>query len=289
MHRALHSHWSRNAAVYQIYPLSFRDGNGDGRGDLRGILEKIDYLNTRPVKRGDTFSPTPDSLAVGAVWLCPFYKSPMADFGYDVEDYRAIDPVFGTMADFEKLVAELHARGIKIIIDFVGNHTSSRHEWFKESRATRFNPRRDWYIWRDKPNNWLSVFGGSAWELDHVTGQYYLHSFLKEQPDLNWHNPEVRAAMADVIDFWVSKGVDGLRIDALQHFLEDENAPDDPINPAYKKDSDSPYESLVHRFSTADARKMKVIGDFLTSTLERHRDLFIIGEVYVDLAQSPGG
>ena len=184
--------WWKHGVVYQVYPRSFQDTNGDGVGDLKGISERLDYLAW---------------LGVNAIWISPIYPSPMADFGYDVSDYCNIDPLFGSLDDFDRLVAEAHARKIKIILDFVPNHTSERHPWFLESRASRVNPKRDWYIWRDgkpdgsPPNNWLSQFGGPAWAREARTGQYYLHSFLPEQPDLNWRDPDVRAAMYDVLRF----------------------------------------------------------------------------------------
>jgi alpha-glucosidase len=182
--------WWQHGIVYEIYPRSFQDSNGDGIGDLEGIRGRLDYLAW---------------LGVDAIWIAPIYPSPMADGGYDVSDYRGIDPIFGTAADFERLLTEAHARGLKVILDFVPNHTSDQHRWFVESRSSRDNPRRDWYIWRDPapdggpPNNWLANFGGSGWEYDTVTGQYYYHAFLKEQPDLNWRNLDVRTAMYDVV------------------------------------------------------------------------------------------
>ncbi len=269
-------HWSKNAVTYQIYPISFKDSNGDGKGDLAGIIEKIDYLNG-----------SENSLGINAVWICPFYRSPMLDFGYDIEDFMDIDPIFGGMPNFDQLVEELHKRDIKLIIDFVGNHTSDRHKWFTESRSSRDNPKRDWYVWRDgvndgPPNNWISVFGGSAWELDTSTHQYYLHSFLKEQPDLNWRNPEVREAMSAVIDFWVGKGVDGLRIDAFLHFIEDKLLREDPVNVFYNKKGDDPYNALVHVHSVGDLDQTGLLGDFIKETLERHKDIMIVGEAYLD-------
>src|SRR5580704_1564051 len=184
-----HQHpYFRGRVVYQIYPRSFQDGNGDGIGDLAGITSRLDYLN-------DGHLAAASSLGVNMIWLSPFYPSPMADFGYDISDYCNVNPIFGTLDDFKRLVKESHHRGIKLMIDFVPNHSSNQHPWFIESRRDRRNPRRDWYYWRDPgpgggpPNNWLSVFGGSAWQLDSTTSQYYLHSFLKEQPDLNWENP----------------------------------------------------------------------------------------------------
>ena len=217
--------WWERGVIYQIYPRSFQDSDGDGVGDLKGIERRLDYLV---------------ELGVDAIWLSPIFPSPMADFGYDVADYCGIDPLFGTLADFDRLLAAAHERGLKLLLDFVPNHSSDQHPWFVESRSSRDNPKRDWYIWRDPapgggpPNNWISDFGGSAWEWDEATGQYYLHAFLKEQPDLNWRNPEVRAAMLDVMRFWFDRGVDGFRIDVLWHMIKAEGLPDNPPNPAYR-------------------------------------------------------
>ncbi len=215
--------WWQTGVVYQIYPRSFKDTNGDGVGDLIGIVEKLDYLS--------------ETLGVDAIWLSPFYPSPMADFGYDVANYTDVDPLFGNLAAFDELVAQAHRRGLKVIIDWVPNHTSDQHPWFIESRSSRTNPKRDWYVWRDAkpdgspPNNWLSVFAGPAWEWDEATGQYYLHSFLKEQPDLNWRNPAVKAAMFDGVRFWLERGVDGFRIDVAHHIMKDPDLRDNPPNP----------------------------------------------------------
>jgi alpha-glucosidase len=212
--------WWQRGVIYQIYPRSFRDSNGDGIGDLAGILERLDYLT--------------DTLKVDAIWLSPIFPSPMVDFGYDVSNYTDINPMFGTMADFDALLAAVHARGLRLIIDFVPNHTSDQHPWFTESRSSRSSPKRDWYIWRDPkpdgslPNNWLSLFGGNAWEWDEATGQYYLHTFVKEQPDLNWRNPEVKAAMLDVLRFWLESGVDGFRIDVAHFIMKDPELRDNP-------------------------------------------------------------
>jgi alpha-glucosidase len=194
--------WWRNGVFYQVYPRSFQDSNGDGVGDLKGILHRLPYLL---------------ALGVDAVWLSPIFPSPMADFGYDIADYVGIDALFGTMQDFDALVDAAHAIGLKVILDLVPNHTSDRHPWFVESRSSRDNPKRDWYIWHEPkgdgpPNNWLSEFGGSAWQYDATTGQYFYHAFLAEQPDLNWCHPAVRQAMYDVMRFWLRKGVDGFRI-----------------------------------------------------------------------------
>ncbi|HJP70660.1 MAG TPA: alpha-amylase family glycosyl hydrolase [Candidatus Limnocylindria bacterium] len=214
--------WWQTGVVYEIYPRSFADSNGDGTGDLAGITGRLDYLAW---------------LGVDAIWIAPFYPSPMADFGYDVADYTDVDPLFGSLADFDGLVAEAHRRGIRVLIDYVPNHTSDRHPWFVESRSSRTNPRRDWYTWRDPgpngepPNNWISMFSGPAWEWDEATGQYYLHMFLKEQPDLNWRNPEVRAAMFDAARFWLDRGVDGFRIDVAPMVMKDPDLRDNPLNP----------------------------------------------------------
>jgi alpha-glucosidase len=211
--------WWQRGAVYQIYPRSFADGNGDGVGDLRGITAHLEHLS---------------SLAVEAIWLSPIFTSPMADFGYDVSDYCDVDPIFGTLDDFDELVARAHDRGIKVVLDWVPNHSSDRHPWFAASRRRRDDPKRDWYVWRDPapdggpPNDWQSVFRacGAAWTLDERTGQYYLHSFMPEQPDLNWDNPEVEAAMHDVLRFWLDRGVDGFRMDVVHLIGKGEDLPD---------------------------------------------------------------
>jgi alpha-glucosidase len=212
--------WWKRAVIYEIYPRSFQDSNGDGVGDMNGITSRLDYL------RG---------LGIDAIWITPMYPSPLVDFGYDVSDYTAIDPLYGSMADFDHLVAEAKKRDIRVIMDLVPNHTSDQHPWFKESRSSRTNPKRDWYIWRDgkgpgqPPNNWQSWFGHSAWTLDPTTNQYYYHHFYVQQPDLNWRNPEVRKAMYDVMRFWLNHGVAGFRLDAVSRLFEDPNLHDDPI------------------------------------------------------------
>jgi alpha-glucosidase len=217
-----HRHWWETGVVYEIYPRSFADGDGDGVGDLPGITSRLDYVAW---------------LGVDAVWIAPFYRSPMADFGYDVSDHTEVDPLFGTLADFDALLAEAHRLGIRVLIDYVPNHTSEQHPWFVAARSSRDNPKRDWYVWRDPapeggpPNNWISMFGGPAWEWDEQTGQYYLHSFLKEQPDLNWRNPALREQMLDVLRFWLDRGVDGFRIDVVQFVAKDPEFRDNPPNP----------------------------------------------------------
>ena len=214
--------WWQTAVIYQIYPRSFQDSNGDGIGDLPGITQRLGYLA---------------ELGIDAVWISPFYTSPMADFGYDVADYTDVDPIFGTLADFDELLAAAHQLGLKVIIDIVPNHTSDQHPWFLESRSSRDNPKRDWYVWRDPkpdgspPNNWLSAFGGGAWEWDEATGQFYLHTFVPEQPDLNWRNPDVVEAMHDVYRFWLDRGVDGFRIDVAHRIMKDPELRDNPPKP----------------------------------------------------------
>ncbi|MGH9226612.1 MAG: alpha-amylase family glycosyl hydrolase [Acidimicrobiales bacterium] len=214
--------WWQEAVFYQVYPRSFADSDGDGVGDLEGLRRRLDHLAW---------------LGVDAVWICPFYPSPMADFGYDVADYCDVDPLFGTLADFDGLVADAHARGLRVIVDWVPNHTSDRHPWFVESRASRDSPKRDWYVWRDgsrrsgyagRPNNWRAAFGGDAWTFDDASGQWYLHLFLPGQPDLNWRNPEVVGAMHGVLRFWLDREVDGFRIDVVQGLAKDPDLADDP-------------------------------------------------------------
>ncbi|CZR44452.1 putative alpha-glucosidase (maltase) [Fusarium proliferatum ET1] len=213
--------WWKEASVYQIYPSSFKDSNGDGIGDIPGVIEKLDYFK---------------NLGVDIVWLCPVYPSPQVDMGYDVADYCDIDPQYGTMADVERLIDGLHSRGLKLLMDLVVNHTSDKHKWFQESKSSKDSPYRDWYIWRkprydengerQPPNNWLSYFGGSAWEYDSASDEYYLHLFAKEQPDLNWEHAPVREAVHDIIRFWLGKGVDGFRMDVINFISKQDGLPD---------------------------------------------------------------
>lgn len=210
--------WWKEAVAYQVYPRSFMDSNGDGIGDLRGVISKLDYLH---------------ELGIDVIWICPMYKSPNVDNGYDISDYQDIMEDFGNMADFDELLAETHKRGMKLIIDLVINHTSDKHSWFIESASSKDNPKRDWYIWKDgkdgkEPNNWESIFNGSAWELDKETEQYYLHLFATEQPDLNWENKDVRFAIYDMINWWLDKGIDGFRVDAISHIKKEPGFPDLP-------------------------------------------------------------
>ncbi len=269
--------WPPGSVVYQIYPRSFYDSNGDGIGDLKGITEKLGYLNDG----------TGESLGVDAIWLSPFYTSPMADFGYDVKDYCDVDPIFGTLDDFKELLDEAHEHGIKVMIDFVPNHTSEEHPWFQESRSSKDNPKRDWYVWRSgkpdgsEPNNWQGVFGGSAWQLDEATGEYYLHSFLQEQPDLNWENPAVREAMKDAIAFWLDMGVDGLRLDAVSWMAKDPQLRDNPRNPNYREGIDDPYSALIIRYS----REAPELFDYLNEISElakKYPGRFVVTEAYAE-------
>ncbi len=265
-------HWWQRAVIYHIYPRSFADSNHDGVGDLEGIRRKLDYLVW---------------LGVDAIWLSPIFPSPMADFGYDISDYYDIDPLFGTLDDFDRLLADAHARGLKVILDFVPNHTSDQHPWFREARSARDHPRRSWYVWADPapdggpPNNWLSVFGGSAWEFDPATGQYYLHTFLKEQPDLNWRNPEVRAAMFDVLRFWFARGVDGFRIDALRFLVKDAALRDNPPNPDYTPDQ-LPFKELLPTYS-ADQYELHEIVAAMRHVADSFGERVLIGEMYIPI------
>jgi alpha-glucosidase len=260
--------WWKDAVVYEVYPRSFQDSNGDGIGDLNGIRQRLDYLV---------------DLGIDAVWISPIYPSPMADFGYDVADYCGINPIFGTMQDFDSLLEEVHRRGLRMILDFVPNHTSSQHPWFLESRSSRDNPKRDWYLWRDQPNNWLSHFGGSAWEFDEKTHQYYLHEFLKEQPDLNWRNPAVKAAMFDALRFWLRKGVDGFRVDVMWLMIKDDQFRDNPPNPGYHLGQGS-KERLLPIYD-ADRPEIHDLVAEMRAVLQEFGDRVLIGEIYLPVQQ----
>ncbi len=261
--------WWQTGIIYQIYPRSFKDSNGDGIGDLPGIIQKLDYLK---------------SLNITAVWLSPIFPSPMHDFGYDVADYTGIHPMFGTMADFDRLLEETHRRGMKLLLDLVPNHTSDEHPWFLQSRSSRDNPKRDWYIWMDPapdggpPNNWLSVFGGPAWEYDAPTGQYYLHSFVKQQPDLNYRNPEVLQAILDVMHFWLKKGVDGFRVDVITRMAKDSGFRDEPPNPDW--DRVNPYNSLLHVYTKNVPETHPIIVQ-IRKVLDQYPERMMVGETYM--------
>ena len=265
-------YWWQTGIIYQIYPRSFQDSNGDGVGDLKGIIQRLDYLQW---------------LGIKAIWVSPIYPSPMKDFGYDISDYTGIHPLFGTMEDFDELIEEVHRRDMKLILDLVPNHTSDQHPWFLESRSSKDHPKRDWYIWKDAkedgtpPNNWLSVFGGPAWEWDEKTGQFYYHAFLKEQPDLNWRNPEVREAMMKVMRFWLDKGVDGFRVDVMLHMLKDEQFRDNPPNPDYHA-AQATYEQLLPVYST-DQPEVHEVVRLMRSVLDEYDERMMIGEIYLPI------
>ena len=259
--------WWESAIVYQIYPRSFKDTNGDGVGDLRGILEGLDYLK---------------SLHVGCLWLSPVFPSPMRDFGYDVKDYEGIDPLFGTLEDFDTLLTATHQLGMKLILDLVPNHTSDQHPWFIESRSDRDHDKRDWYVWRDPgmagapPNNWLSFFGGPAWTLDSASGQYYLHQFDSTQPELNYRHPAVLEAMLDNIRFWLERGVDGFRIDVIWLLIKDAGLRDEPLNPNW--DGSNPHEQLLHIY-TADQPEVHQIIRSFRALFDQYGERLIVGEI----------
>lgn len=264
--------WWRHGVFYQIYPRSFQDTNADGVGDITGIIERLPYLK---------------QLGIDAVWLSPIFPSPMADFGYDISDYTGIDPLFGSMTDFEVLAGAVHDAGLKLILDLVPNHTSDQHPWFIESKSSRDNPKRDWYIWRDgneeggPPNNWLSEFGGSGWQYDDATEQYYYHAFLAQQPDLNWRNPDVRKAIYDAMRFWLAKGVDGFRVDVIWHLIKDAGFRDNPRNPNYH-DGRPPHEKILTQYSTDQPEVHEVIAE-MRRVIDEFDDRVLIGEVYLPL------
>jgi len=260
--------WWKHGVIYQIYPRSFYDANGDGVGDLPGVIEKLDYLAR---------------LGVDAVWLSPVNTSPMHDFGYDISDFRGIDPLFGTLGDCDRLIAEAHRRNIRIIMDLVINHTSHLHPWFVESRSSRNNPKRDWYIWHDgkngkPPNNWMAAFGGRAWEWDDATGQYYFHSFLKEQPDLNWRNPEMRRAVFDDARFWLDRGVDGFRLDAVIWYVKDALFRSNPCG--WGPNAPRPYDLQKHVYDQNRPETHDVLKEF-RRVLDEYDDRMAVGETYI--------
>lgn len=262
--------WWETGVIYQIYPRSFQDSDGDGIGDLAGIERRLDHVAR---------------LGVDAIWLSPVFPSPMADFGYDVADYCGIAPIFGTLADFDRLLAAVHARGLKLVLDFVPNHSSDQHPWFQESRAGRDSAKRDWYIWRDPapdggpPNNWISDFGGPAWTLDPASGQYYLHAFLPQQPDLNWRHPELAAAMTDVLRFWLDRGVDGFRIDVLWHIVKAEGLPDNPVNPDWTPDR-TERDRLIQLHST-DQPEAHALSAAFRRIADEYGERVLIGEIFL--------
>ena len=266
--------WWRGAVIYQVYPRSFRDTNGDGIGDIQGIIEKLNYIQ---------------DLGVDALWISPFFKSPMKDFGYDISDYRDVDPIFGTLDDFDELVAKSKQRNLKILIDQVLSHTSDQHDWFIESGSSRDNPKANWYVWADAdekgnpPNNWLSIFGGSSWEWSETRQQYYLHNFLKSQPDLNYHCEELREQILKEMEFWLQRGVDGFRLDAINFCYHDRWLRDNPFKPPEQRkgrgfSSDNPYAAQYHYYDNTRPENL----DFLESIralLDRYSGSVALGEI----------
>ena len=264
--------WGQHGIVYQVYPRSFSDSDGDGVGDLRGITSRLGYLQ---------------EIGVDVLWLSPIYSSPMADFGYDVSCYTDVHPLFGTLEDFDVLVNEAHRLGLKVVLDFVPNHSSDEHPWFVESRSSRVSLKRDWYIWRDAapdggpPNNWEIYFGGPAWERDAKTGQYYLHLFHKKQPDLNWRNPQVRRAMFDVMRFWFERGVDGFRVDVLAALIKDEAFRDNLPNSGWRE-GDPPF-LRQQRLYTEDRPEIHELVRKVRAVADEYEDRVLIGEIYLPL------
>ncbi|MCH8567964.1 MAG: hypothetical protein LAT67_06860 [Balneolales bacterium] len=267
--------WWKKAVIYHIYPRSFQDSNGDGIGDLPGITSRLDYLKW---------------LGADAIWISPVYPSPMADFGYDVSDHTDIDPAFGSIADMDALISAAHNRDIKVVLDFVPNHTSNEHPWFLESKSSRTNPKRDWYYWKDPkpdgspPNNWLSRFDGkSAWKFDDGTGQYYLHTFLEEQPDLNWRNPEVRAAMQEILRFWFKRGVDGFRVDVSYRVMKHPDFEDNPLNPDWTERMDPSFR--VTEKNTKNTPDIHQFNRWIRETADEFDNKVTIGEMNLSIEQ----
>jgi alpha-glucosidase len=269
-----HNPWWRGAVIYQVYPRSLMDSNNDGIGDLPGIISKLDYIA---------------SLGVDAIWISPFFKSPMKDFGYDISDYRDIDPLFGSLNDFDQLIAQAHGRNIKIIIDQVLSHTSDQHEWFLQSRESRDNEKSDWYVWADAnpdgtpPNNWLSIFGGSAWEWEPRRCQYYLHNFLKSQPDLNYHCEAVRKQILHEVEFWLQRGVDGLRLDAINFCFHDKELRSNPFKPVDERKGrgfkeDNPYAFQRHIYDNTRPENLKFL-ESLRALMDRYPGSVTLGEI----------
>ena len=266
--------WWRGAVIYQVYPRSFCDSNADGIGDLQGVISKLDYIS---------------SLGVDALWISPFFKSPMKDFGYDISDYRDVDPIFGNLKDFDELVAQAKLRGIKIMIDQVLSHTSDQHEWFKESRQSKDNDKSDWYVWADakedgsEPNNWISIFGGSAWHWDETRRQYYLHNFLSSQPDLNFHSDALRAQILEEVEFWLKRGVDGFRLDAINFCYHDKNLRDNPFKPLEKRTGrgfspDNPYAAQYHHYDNTQDQNLEFL-EAVRSLLNKYPGTVALGEI----------
>ena len=266
--------WWRGAVIYQIYPRSFYDKNQDGIGDIPGITSKLDYIA---------------SLGVDAIWVSPFFKSPMKDFGYDISDYRDIDPLFGNLQDFDELIEKAHQKGIKIMIDQVLSHTSDQHDWFLTSRENKTNTKADWYVWADAnddgtpPNNWLSIFGGVAWTWEPRRQQYYLHNFLTSQPDLNFHNPKVQQAVLDNIEFWLKRGVDGFRLDAVNFCFHDAKLRNNPSKPKALRtsigfDEKNPYAYQYHYYNNTQDENLAFM-EAIRALLDRYPGTVALGEI----------
>lgn len=266
--------WWRGAVIYQIYPRSFQDSNDDGIGDLPGVLARLDHVA---------------SLGVDAIWISPFFTSPMADFGYDIADFRGVDPLFGTLEDFDRVLAKAHALGLKVMIDQVLSHCAVAHSWFIESRASRDNPKADWFVWADAkpdgspPNNWLSIFGGVAWTWEPRRGQYYLHNFLSSQPQLNFHNAKVRAAQLENLRFWLDRGVDGFRLDSINFPFHDAQLRDNPAKPAHLRTGrgfspDNPYAFQYHLHNNTQPENLGLLED-IRALLDRYPDAGALGEI----------
>jgi alpha-glucosidase len=266
--------WWRGGVIYQIYPRSFQDTSGDGIGDLNGITERLPYVA---------------SLGVDAIWVSPFFTSPMRDFGYDVSDYRDVDPMFGTLEDFDRLVATAHRLGLRVMIDLVLSHSSDQHPWFQESRSNRHNDKADWYVWADPkpdgtpPNNWLSIFGGTAWHWDARRLQYYMHNFLTSQPDINFHNKDVQQALLDVVRFWLDRGVDGFRLDTINFYFADKHLRDNPALPPEKRNANiapavNPYNHQEHLYSKNQPENLEFLKRF-RALLDEYPGTAAVGEV----------
>lgn len=273
-------HWWQTGIIYQIYPRSFQDTTGSGIGDIQGIIDRLDYLNDG----------TPDSLGIDAIWISPFYPSPMADAGYDVADYCDVEPLLGDLETFDRLVVEAHKRNIKVIVDYVPNHTSDEHPWFIESRSSKDSPKRDWYIWREAdsyrlPNNWGSMFGGPAWAWDKQSGEYYFHQFHHKQPDLNWRNPDVKGAMLDVLRFWLDRGVDGFRMDVVYLIWKHPDMPDQPfVSPQAAVDAaaDGNIHARQQHLYDMNYDGIHDIMREMRDLLDEYGDTVAIGEIWLD-------
>lgn len=266
--------WWRGAVIYQVYPRSFQDSNGDGIGDLKGLTHRLPYIA---------------ELGVDAIWISPFFKSPMKDFGYDVSDYNDIDPIFGNLADFDEMIEAAHGLGLKIMIDLVLSHTSDQHSWFIESRSDKTNPKNDWYVWADAkpdgtpPNNWLSIFGGAGWSWDSGRCQYYQHNFLTSQPDLNFHNPAVRSALLDVVRFWLERGVDGFRLDTINFYFCDKQLRDNPALPESERNSSiapsvNPYNFQNHIYDKNQPENLAFLEQ-MRAVMDEYPAIAAVGEV----------